>query len=118
MMKHTRIQMTGIIIIIIIINTTNAINCAIVIMLPSWSDIVGVAIVVPFEGSIVAIAVGRFAPSVMEFVAIIEFLIWVCVRYGVVDEILPSVVLQSDIGVAIVVPFEGSVVAFMINVGS
>ena len=31
---------------------------------------------------------------------------------------LPSVVSQSDIGVAIVVPFEGSVVAFMTNVGS
>ena len=34
---------------------------------------------VPFEGSLVAIAVGRFAPSVLEFVAIVEFLIWVCV---------------------------------------
>ena len=33
-------------------------------------------------------------------------------------ELLPSVVSQSDfVGVAIVVPFEGSVVAFMTNVG-
>ena len=31
---------------------------------------------VPLEGSVVAIAVGRF---VLEFVAIVEFLIWVCV---------------------------------------
>ena len=45
-----------------------------------WSDIVGAPIVVPFEGSVVAIAVGRFAPSVLEFVAIVEeFLMWVCV---------------------------------------
>ena len=38
-----------------------------------------------------------------------------------VDEMLPSVVSQSEvIGVAIVLPFEGSrsVVAFMTNVGS
>ena len=48
-MKYTRIQTTGTIIII----TTNANNSAILIMLPSWSDIVGVAIVVPFEGSVV-----------------------------------------------------------------
>ena len=36
-----------------------------------------------------------------------------------VDEMLSSIVLQSDIvGVAIMVPFEGSVVAFMTDVGS
>ena len=42
--------------------------------------IIGAVIVVPFEGSVIAIAVGRFAPSVLEFVAIVEeFLMWVCV---------------------------------------
>ena len=44
--------------------------------------IIGAVTVVPFEDSIVAIAVGRFAPSatVLEFVAIVEeFLMWVCV---------------------------------------
>ena len=42
--------------------------------------IIGAVIVVPFEGSVVAIAVGRLAPSVLEFVAIVEeFLMWVCV---------------------------------------
>ena len=42
--------------------------------------IIGAVIVVPFEDSVVAIAVGRFAPSVLEFVAIVDkFLMWVCV---------------------------------------
>ena len=73
MMKHTRTctQMK-------IINANDS-AAADAIMLPSVvsrSDIVGVAIVVPFEGLVVAIAVGRF---VVEFVAIVEFFIWVCV---------------------------------------
>ena len=81
MMRHTKIQTTVIIIIVIITTTTiNANDSADVIMPPSWSEIVGEGIVVPFEGSVVAIAVGRFAPSVLEFVAIVEeFLMWVCV---------------------------------------
>ena len=70
---------TTVIIIIIITNANNDSAAANAIMMSLWSDIVGGGIVVPFEGSVVAIAVGKFAPSVLEFVAIIEeFLMWVC----------------------------------------
>ena len=68
--KHTETHSPMIIIIIIIITITVDAT-----MLPSWSEIVGAVIVVPFEGSVVAIAVGRFAAismSVLEFVATVD----------------------------------------------
>ena len=74
MMKHTRTQTK------VIINANDSADAIMVTSVVWRSDIVGAAIVVPFEGSVVALAVGRFAPSVLEVVAIVEeCLIWVCV---------------------------------------
>ena len=75
MTKHTRTHST----VIIIINN-DTVSADAIIMLPSRSDIVGAGIVVPLRAQLyIAIAVGRFAPSVLEFVAIVEFFIRVCV---------------------------------------